>query len=150
MENQLPPGTPPPIPPNPPSQPPIFITAPVQRSTGRGWMVLSIILILVLIAMFAGRFFSLITHGAKRMGAQSGRSFEEVTLENPDEADKIVVVPVEGMITGEWDPTGRSMVDVIADELRLAGKDGDVKAVILKVDSPGGEVMASDDIARAI
>jgi protease-4 len=42
------------------------------------------------------------------------------------------------------------MVEVIKDQLKLAGKDSDVKAVILKIDSPGGEVLASDDIARAI
>jgi protease-4 len=114
-------------------------------------MVLSIILLLLLGLMMAGRMVNFVTHAGKNVtGPQSGRHFEEVTLENPDESDKIVVVPVEGMITGEWDPTGRSMVDVIADQLRLAGKDSDVKAVILKVDSPGGEVMASDDISRAI
>src|SRR4051794_25691139 len=147
MENNLPPGTPPPI---PPTQPPIFVTT-APRRTGRGWMVLSIILLLLLGLMMAGRMVNFVTHAGKNVtGPQSGRHFEEVTLENPDESDKIVVVPVEGMITGEWDPTGRSMVDVIADQLRLAGKDSDVKAVILKVDSPGGEVMASDDISRAI
>jgi protease-4 len=42
------------------------------------------------------------------------------------------------------------MVDVIEDQLKLAAKDSNVKAVILKVDSPGGEVLASDDISRAI
>jgi len=58
---------------------------------------------------------------------------------------------VEGMITSTpWDPAGRSMVDAIEDQLKLAAKDANVKAVILKVDSPGGEVLASDDISRAI
>jgi protease-4 len=42
------------------------------------------------------------------------------------------------------------MVDVIEDQLKLAAKDPKVKAVVLKVDSPGGEVLASDDISRAI
>jgi protease-4 len=114
-------------------------------------MVLSIFLILLLGFMMAGRFFSAFMHASKHAtGTQSGRVFDEIVLENPHEREKIAVVPVEGMITGEWDPTGRSMVDVISDQLRLAGKDDDVKAVILKVDSPGGEVMASDDIARAV
>jgi protease-4 len=77
--------------------------------------------------------------------------FEEITVESPGAADKIVVVPVEGMITSApWDPAGRSMVDVIEDQLKLAAKDPKVKAVVLKVDSPGGEVLASDDISRAI
>jgi protease-4 len=42
------------------------------------------------------------------------------------------------------------MVDFIEDQLKVAAKDDDVRAVILKVDSPGGEVLASDDIYKAI
>lgn len=114
-------------------------------------MVLSLVLLLILGVIFAGKIVSRITHAGKHVaGVQSGRYFDEIALENPEQADKIAVISVEGMITGEWDPTGHSMVDRIADQLRLAGKDDDVKAVILKVDSPGGEVMASDDISRAV
>ena len=72
-------------------------------------------------------------------------------MEGAGANDKIAVVPVEGMISSApWDPAGRSMVDVIEDQLKLAGKDARVKAVVLKIDSPGGEVLASDDISRAI
>jgi protease-4 len=39
---------------------------------------------------------------------------------------------------------------VIRDQLKAAAKDSDVKAVILKVDSPGGEVLASDEIYKEI
>jgi protease-4 len=42
------------------------------------------------------------------------------------------------------------MVDVIEAQLDRAADDRRVKAVILKVDSPGGEVLASDDIYKAI
>jgi protease-4 len=42
------------------------------------------------------------------------------------------------------------MVDVIKAQLKRAEEDHKVEAVILKVDSPGGEVLASDDISRAI
>ena len=42
------------------------------------------------------------------------------------------------------------MVDYIEDQLDLAGADEAVKAVVLRVDSPGGEVLASDEIYRAI
>ena len=42
------------------------------------------------------------------------------------------------------------MVDVIKAQLDRAKEDNRVKAVILKVDSPGGEVMASDQINKAI
>ena len=41
-------------------------------------------------------------------------------------------------------------MDVIKAQLDRAADDHSVKAVILKVDSPGGEVMASDQINKAI
>ena len=114
-------------------------------------MVLSIVLFLILMLVVAGRFVAFATHMSKRSaGNESGRNFEEIVVENADADSKIAVVPVEGMISREFDPTGRNMVDVIGDQLKLAAKDSDVKAIILKIDSPGGEVMASDDIARAI
>lgn len=115
-------------------------------------MILSLVLLGIIGVMMVGRAASFLMGGGKHItGTQSGRYFEEITVESPEASDKIVVVPVEGMITSApWDPAGRSMVDAIEDQLKLAAKDSSVKAVILKVDSPGGEVLASDDISRAI
>jgi len=115
-------------------------------------MVLSIVLLLLLGLMFLGRMARMVTGAAKHTtGVQSGRYFEEITVENASSPDKIAIIDLEGIITSEpWDRSGHSMVDTIADQLKLASKDDSVKAVILKVNSPGGEVMASDDIARAI
>jgi protease-4 len=151
MENQTPPPLPP-AQPQSPSQPPIFVTTNAPRRGGRGWMVLSLVLLGILGVVMLGRMASFMMGGGSHAtGTQSGRYFEEITVENPMAGDKIVVVPVEGMITSApWDPSGRSMVDVIEDQLKLAAKDPKVKAVVLKVDSPGGEVLASDDISRAI
>jgi len=60
-------------------------------------------------------------------------------------------VEVNGIITGRAiDQGGYSMVEVIKAQLKRAGEDDKVRAVILKVNSPGGEVLASDEIARAI
>ncbi|HMJ88356.1 MAG TPA: signal peptide peptidase SppA, partial [Candidatus Acidoferrum sp.] len=41
---------------------------------------------------------------------------------------------------------GYTMVDLVEDQFARAAHDDRVKAVILKVNSPGGEVLASDDI----
>ena len=61
------------------------------------------------------------------------------------------MVDVDGIITSRAiDQGGYSMVDVIKAQLKRAEEDDRVKAVILKVDSPGGEVLASDEISRAI
>ena len=43
-----------------------------------------------------------------------------------------------------------NLVSFISEQLRAADRDSDVKAVILKVDSPGGEVLASDEINAAL
>ena len=66
-------------------------------------------------------------------------------------SDKIAIIPVTGIISGQGlDQGGASMVEVIKAELRRALEDDDVKAVVLKVDSPGGEVLASDLIDHAV
>jgi protease-4 len=82
---------------------------------------------------------------------QVGPRLDEVTLEDNDSKYKIAVVTVDGIITSHTaDPAGNNMVDVIKAQLDRAAKDSRVKAVILRVDSPGGEVMASDDINKLI
>jgi len=80
-----------------------------------------------------------------------GLRLEEVVTVDNDASLKIAVVDVEGLITSRAiDQSGYNMVDVIKAQLKRAEDDDKVKAVILKVDSPGGEVLASDEISRAI
>ena len=80
-----------------------------------------------------------------------GPKLEECVLKDNDARNKIAVVTVDGIITGSVvDQAGNNMVDVIKAQLDRAKEDDRVKAVILKVDSPGGEVMASDEINKAI
>ncbi len=68
---------------------------------------------------------------------------------------KVAVVDVFGEIHGgESAPSlfgdgGAGALDVIG-QLRQASDDDKVSAVILRIDSPGGAVVASDDIARAV
>lgn len=80
-----------------------------------------------------------------------GPRLEEVVKEDNDSSLKIALIPLDGIITGRAiDSSGYSIVEVIKAQLKRAEEDNRVKAVILRVDSPGGEVMASDEIARAI
>ena len=80
-----------------------------------------------------------------------GPKLEECILEDNDSHNKIAVVTVDGIITSHTaDQAGNNMVDVIKAQLDRAKDDDRVKAVILKVDSPGGEVMASDQINKVI
>jgi protease-4 len=71
----------------------------------------------------------------------------EMTLEG-HAADKIQVIPITGLISDA--PKGRvmgtrpSVVQEVVSHLRLAEKDDKVKAVLLKIDTPGGTTTASD------
>ena len=85
-------------------------------------------------------------------GHTAGPRLEEVVTEDNDASStKIAVLDVDGIITSRaMDQSGYNMVDVVKAQLKRAEEDDKVKAVILKVDSPGGEVLASDAIARAV
>lgn len=65
--------------------------------------------------------------------------------------DKIVVLYLRGLITSlEPGAMGETMVDDLKLQLQQAANDARVKAVVLYVDSPGGEVTASDTIYNAV
>ena len=158
MDNDFPPTNPtPPNPapapaaaPPPPLPPPIIAPARKQK-TGRGWViatfVLAALLVLTVIGSFIGSFFNVLGN-AEGMAGET--RLTEVTIERNRSSDKIAVIPVEGIITSGSDGAGNNMVRLIEDQLKLAAKDDHVKAVLLKVNSPGGEVLASDDIYNAI
>lgn len=79
-------------------------------------------------------------------GGRSGSDLHEEVLREGDHGDRIAVIDVEGVITGQHiESIGRTFVELVRDQLERAEEDG-VKAVLLKVDSPGGEVLASDEI----
>ncbi|HZL13638.1 MAG TPA: signal peptide peptidase SppA [Verrucomicrobiae bacterium] len=142
-------------------QPPVITPPPPQRPRkSYGWMIVAIILIVLLAFSLLGNFTQFISHalrsgfseGFKNSTAhEAGPRLDEVILKDNDAHNKIAVVTVDGIITGSTeDPAGNNMVDVIKAQLNRAAEDSRVKAVILKVDSPGGEVMASDQINRVI
>ncbi len=66
-------------------------------------------------------------------------------------AEKIVQLPLRGIISGSVPGAlGETMVDDMKMALRQAVNDPDVKAIVLLIDSPGGEVTASDAIYHAV
>jgi protease-4 len=143
-------------PPQQPVPPPLVLAPPKPpppRNRGSsGWKV-AVILLAVLLALsllFNARhlFRGLMAVSAAR---HAGPRLEEGVVEDNASHNKIAVIPVEGVITGEsLGRDGYTMVDYIEDQLKMAGDDDRVKAVVLKVNSPGGEVLASDDIYSAI
>jgi len=66
-------------------------------------------------------------------------------------SDKIAVIMLRGLISSSLPGNiGDSMVDDMRAACEQARDDEDVKAVVLEVDSPGGEVTASDIIYNAV
>ncbi|MDA3896169.1 MAG: signal peptide peptidase SppA [Desulfobacteraceae bacterium] len=71
-----------------------------------------------------------------------------------DEEGKVLMIPVFGIISDIPSRgiifTQPSMVQDIVSQLRLAEKDPEIKAVLFKIDSPGGSVTASDILYHEI
>ncbi|MQP75376.1 signal peptide peptidase SppA [Stenotrophomonas sp. MYb238] len=67
-----------------------------------------------------------------------------------DKRPQVAVVVAEGEIAGGDLPAGRIGGVSTSALLREAREDDDVKAVVLRVDSPGGEVFASEQIRREV
>jgi protease IV len=144
------PGAPPPL--QPP--PPIITAQPPTRPPRRwGWIILSVCLFLALgfsVLLNIGNMFSGMSNVSGRHRHGSGPRLDEVTYKDGGK-EKIAIVPIEGVISSHTgDRGGYDMVDVIKAQLDRAKDDDAVKAVLLRVDSPGGEVLASDDIAKYI
>lgn len=62
----------------------------------------------------------------------------------------IAVVPVVGEIVDGEAPNGLAGGDTIAQHILDAASDSGVKAIVLRVDSPGGSVLASEQIRQAL
>lgn len=72
-----------------------------------------------------------------------------------DSKDKIVQIDLDGIISsmsagGLIGSGGTPMVSTVKDALKQAVEAKDVKAIVLRINSPGGEVTASDTIYAAV
>lgn len=71
-------------------------------------------------------------------------------LPQADNRPQVAVVVAEGEIAGGKLPAGKVGGESTSALLRQARDDDDVKAVVLRVNSPGGEVFASEQIRREV
>ncbi len=79
--------------------------------------------------------------------------FHELVLERAQKGsnDKIAIITLRGLISSSLPGNvGDSMVDDMRYALKQAREDDNVRAVVLEIDSPGGEVTASDVIYDAV
>jgi protease IV len=117
-------------------------------------MIFALVLLVLLVLSLAANMQQAVSSAFQvtpRTSRASGPRLEEAVIREARSNSKIAVVELDGIITGDAiDSSGYTMVSYIKAQLKRAKGDEDVKAVILKVDSPGGEVLASDEIAGAI
>src|SRR6266702_1349101 len=115
--------------------------------------------IFLFIALCASLFvnFVLIVAGFQRIGGVRETEpiprFREILLQRGmrGTSDKIVVITMRGLISSSLPGSVTdSMVDDMRAALQQARDDDRVKAIVLEIDSPGGEVTASDAIYSAL
>lgn len=121
------------------------------------------LLALLIMALLASLFVNLLQFSsqvgsseafAASAGPRKKPRLSEVTQQAGTGAERIVQIDVEGVIssidTGDFFSAGMSSVEKIKRQLEQAREDNKVKAVVLRVNSPGGEVTASDTLYAAV
>jgi protease-4 len=75
---------------------------------------------------------------------------ERTVIEEPDSQGKVAMIDIEGVISESGDEglfgSKESVVVETIEKLKRAKEDPEVKAVLLRMDTPGGSVTASDTI----
>lgn len=79
-----------------------------------------------------------------------GKYAEAVNFKKDNGNDKIAIIYAEGDIVGGKGDDGEIGSDKFADLIRKARLDDDVKAIVFRVNSPGGSSLASDVIWREL
>ena len=92
--------------------------------------------------------------------ADGSEGFRQVDHENylkvtgpekpADTAGSIAIVVAEGEILRGMQPQGQVGAMTLSDRLRSLAEDRDVKAVVLRINSPGGDAFAAEKIRREI
>jgi len=89
-------------------------------------------------------------HGFREVSLQAYLGHLDRGLTAVDERPQVAVVVAEGEIVSGVQPPGRIGGESTAQVLRDARDDEAVKAVVLRVNSPGGAVFASEQIRREV
>ncbi len=134
----------------------------MQKNSGCLWLLAGFGLCLGFLFVL-GLFFTSSMGSMNTVVRATAPKFEEAVVADPrpykdaagkevkDTDAKIALIYLRGIITAAEPGTiGASMVDDIKLQLEQAVADEHVKAIVLYVDSPGGEVTASDSIYQAV
>jgi protease-4 len=114
------------------------------------------LVIILLCGSLLCNFLLLAMRGAHALGdgalsVDKAPRFSETTVQDGHGEGKIAQVTLRGIITSSASGSlGETMVDDLKIQLHQAAMDNKVKAIVLYIDSPGGEVTASDMIYDAV
>jgi protease-4 len=109
---------------------------------GSGWRIFWGIVLAFSVMANIAMFLILIGVVALFATGQRGMLTEEVIREGPSR-NKIAVITLQGVIQGQ-------LASDIYQQLKVAGRDRRVKGLIVRVNSPGGTISASDQIYKQI
>ena len=115
---------------------------PPPRKRGGGWAVLFGILFL-LSAIVNGVLVMVVISVVAVLGSGPRMMLEEATIEAGPASKKIAVVSITGIIAGQQSSHFKNQIEA-------AARDKRVKAVIVRVNSPGGTISGSDQIYNEI
>jgi len=133
--------------------PPLLDSPAPGRRTG--WVVYSVLVTFVLfLSLLANLVLFTMALGGGRGDLRQHRSslIEESFAGDEHARNKIAVIYLTGVISANMDgyPSEEGMVGYLKDQLQQAVEDDRVKAIIIRINSPGGEVVASDIMYRAL
>lgn len=121
-----------------------------RKKSGNYWWILWVI-IGIMVLMVGGCFLSILSAGAASGGlaGKQGALQSSVWEEDKGATEKLAMVPIEGVITGQHKNYQQSMTDSAIEKIKQATEDESIKGLLLYLNTPGGEVTASDKIYHA-
>ena len=129
-----------------------------KKTPGCLWFALGFVAFCFVVFGAAAIFAAVIASAFSNIKETSNDQFESYERKfisgNKSSRNTILVIPVNGIIVAGEDPSpfasSMASAEKICKNLKMAKKDKSVKAVIMHINSPGGEVVASDQIHHAV
>ena len=137
----------PPVIPYNPEQP----QRPVPQKKGRGWMWFSFFLLFCMLCGGGGFFMLVGIIGAAAGDLETNPTYDKQTVRNNGSKNDLALIDLNGMIASfAVDANGHNQVQSLKRQFKWANNDASVEAILFRINSPGGEVLASDEIADIV
>lgn len=107
------------------------------------WRILFVLSVIGNMFMFLLLIAVSLTAGAGVFSSSQSSFYVEEVIAKGDRSNKVVVIRLEGVING-------AMSKEVCKQIKAAGSDKNVKALIIRTNTPGGGVAASDQINHEI